>query len=579
MICRRRGGLFLMMAVLGGSASAEWSSDPSVNLIVFGGAGNQSQPKVALDGFGNTWISCFSMESAGGDTLQRVRLQRLDLLGNPFFPTGGVILGEHSAMSWTSDYGMMTDASGNVFVCYAAAGEGGQSSVYANLATPDGSLPWGADGVEVFSDSMTESYSPRAIRTGDGGYVMAWTCEVSETPGFIRMQKLDGDGNLLWGDGIDLAGAPDQDLDWAWLTSSGEGFILSWVGRITTGSNLTVNGYLNRYDQDGAALWAQPVEYSSSGEMFEFTFPQTVSDGADGAFLAWEEYADRGSKTSRIQHVTSGGTSTMAAGGTPVSTATVNSHSGPAMAFLPTADDLAVFWVEWNDYTLDHGIYTQHFSPYGAPALPDTGLAIIDLIDNTYFGLTPRLSVASDVLCVYGYVPGASAFSHLKAMLVAQDGSPVWDDWPTVINDTEKDKGGLEVTELCWGQQWVLAWGEIRGADMDVFAQNIKLDGTLGSSGLGMEGGVCDGALRVLSPFPNPCSDAVTVRYVASGESCAVLRVFDMGGRIVLETSTPGSVQGLNEIPLDLSDIGSGVYLFHLQQGGSSASGRLLVLD
>jgi len=568
-----------MMAVLCGSALAEWSSDPSQNLLVFGGAGDQLQPKVVLDGGGNTWVSCFSLELVGGDTLHRVRLQKLDLLGHSLFPSGGVMLGEHPVMGWYSDYDMMTDASGNVFVCYAASGEGGASSIFATLAAPDGSLLWGSAGVEVFSDASTEAYSPRAIRTPDGGYVIVWTCETSGNPAFLRMQKLDGEGTPLWGEGIDLTGPSGRDLDWAWFTPSGEGFLLSWVERYTSGSELSVYGAVNRFDQDGNPLWAAPVEYSSDGSMFEFMFPQAVPDGEEGVFLAWEAYTGRGMKTSRIQHVTSDGASTMEAGGTPVSTATGNSHRGPAMAFLPSDQDLRTFWVEWNDSSSDQGIYGQRFSTEGEPTWPDTGLALIPLVDNTYFGLTTRLATGSDVLCVYGYKPDGAPFGMIKAMLTAQDGSQVWADWPVVINDTAKDKGLLVVTDLCWGQEWILVWEEIRGGDPDIYAQNLKLDGTLGAGGLGVgEAETPEGTIRLLGSFPNPCSGSFTARFLAGCSMEVTLEIYDTAGRRIGETGLGSVSPGENAVSVDFPELSSGLYLYRITGEGSAATGRLMIL-
>ena len=103
----------LLLLILTPLASAQWSTDPAVNLAVADASGDQVQPKVAPTLDGGCYISWFDSIGNGFD----VRVQKLDVNGNELWAHGGVLVFDRN-LSWTMDYGLDVDAAGNALLAF-----------------------------------------------------------------------------------------------------------------------------------------------------------------------------------------------------------------------------------------------------------------------------------------------------------------------------------------------------------------------------------------------------------------------------------------------------------------------------
>ncbi len=81
--------------------------------------------------------------------------------------------------------------------------------------------------------------------------------------------------------------------------------------------------------------------------------------------------------------------------------------------------------------------------------------------------------------------------------------------------------------------------------------------------------------LRVISPV----SDGITVEYILPSRQPANLRLYDVAGRLITERALSPATEGAHTAVLaDRSDLASGVYFVHLEQGGETRVGRVVVL-
>lgn len=82
-------------------------------------------------------------------------------------------------------------------------------------------------------------------------------------------------------------------------------------------------------------------------------------------------------------------------------------------------------------------------------------------------------------------------------------------------------------------------------------------------------------ALRVISPV----SDEVWVEFVLPTTAPANIKLYDVAGRLIVESTVSPSTPGEHRAVLTSgSDIASGVYFIHLEQGGETRVGRVVVL-
>ncbi len=149
---------------------------------------------------------------------------------------------------------------------------------------------WQTDGVQVSWGDRYE-LDPHIAPDNNGGAYIAWV------QGFVSslqhpsvfVQKIDTNGDLLWGAGIML----NSDSIYAWtpidITPDGAGgALVVWSdGRksATYGQDI----YAQRLNAGGSRLWTEwgTVVYEGAETQH---YPLIVSDGADGAIVVWRDY-------------------------------------------------------------------------------------------------------------------------------------------------------------------------------------------------------------------------------------------------------------------------------------------------
>ena len=77
-------------------ALSQWSTDPAVNNPINTMSGEQAIPKIATCPNGDTYIASFSNETGN----YNVRMQRLNSLGVTQWATDGILISDHTQMTW-----------------------------------------------------------------------------------------------------------------------------------------------------------------------------------------------------------------------------------------------------------------------------------------------------------------------------------------------------------------------------------------------------------------------------------------------------------------------------------------------
>jgi hypothetical protein len=177
-----------MAALSAGAANAQWSHNPALNLGISVGGSDQNQAKILAVPSGGWYICWLDGIGTGWDT----RVQRLNARGVPQWGANGVLVAD-TAFSSTQDYGFALDNAGNVLVAYRDDGNAG-SPVQIKIQKIDsnGNLLWGATGVQV--SNVAGGSAPHCCGTSDGGAAVGW----STSTGAADVQKVDSNGNVQW---------------------------------------------------------------------------------------------------------------------------------------------------------------------------------------------------------------------------------------------------------------------------------------------------------------------------------------------------------------------------------------------
>ena len=158
----RGAALTLALGLASLPATAQWSTDPAVNLVLSDRSGEQVQPKVAATADGGAYVSWFDNADGGYD----VYLQRLDARGFEQWAHNGILIADRSYSS-TQDYGLTVDTAGNALLAYRDD-QGAFERVSAFKVSPAGTPLWGPNGIQLTNAPASVGRAvPLVARGGD----------------------------------------------------------------------------------------------------------------------------------------------------------------------------------------------------------------------------------------------------------------------------------------------------------------------------------------------------------------------------------------------------------------------------
>jgi hypothetical protein len=446
---------------------AQWSSDPLVNSAISLAPGEQAIPKVVTTIYGFTYVAWFSNESGNYDVI----LQVLDIYGNKLWAEEGLLISDHPAMTWLTDWDITADEEGCAILTFQDI-RNGSNDVFAYRISFDGDFLWGEDGIEMSTGSAMD-VSPKVTVTSAGNAVFAWQAD-----DVVILQKISPEGEKLWGEwGITLSGT--NTFSWPQLIPVGaDEVILKYFEDSGPVWAPTRHVYAQRYDPDGNPVWDSPAVISNAGGISAWTqiFP-FINDGSDGFFIAWHDDRDNNMLANMwVQHIGSNGNVLLADDGAEVTTMSERNHFYANLALPPGSGNIFVFWNEMDADQNNRGIYGQKISPSGERLWTDNGKPFIELSMQDVYPYAAR-NTNEDMIVFYEEDPTFPT-AKIKAMRIDTEGNFVWPGDMVYICSLPSEKIHAETGNF-YGQ-WITVWEDKRNGVTDIYGQNIKPDGTLG---------------------------------------------------------------------------------------------------
>ncbi len=452
-------------------AAAQWSSDPATPRVIADRTGEQVQTKMVPTADGGFYVSWF--DSSEGYS---VYLQRLDAEGVEQWAHNGVRIALRSFTS-TQDYGLAIDTSGNALLAFRFQDGGGIAQILGQKVSPTGALLWSAPGV-IVSNDVSGANSPRVAATSDGGVGVAW----SSSSGAIRVQKLSGSGSPLWGaNGITVT-QPSGSFFLADLHGDLAGnLIASWSAQLSF-SNRQM--WAQKFaSADGAGLWGAPVVVFNAvgGAMQLGYFPPFTPDGSGGAVFVWYTVGVSAG-TVRVQHLNASGVQAFAQNGVEASSNASQSHVSPSGAYDAVTGDIYALWRETDAATQGQiGVHAQRIDSAGNRQWGSGGKVLVAL-SSTDQTQMKTLIAPGGLLATW--VSGTSPNPmQIRAARLNSDSSYAWPaeiiSVSTAPTDVSRLTGALSSQGFA-----AYAWtGSASGVgNGDVYVQNLRLDGGLGSA-------------------------------------------------------------------------------------------------
>lgn len=477
------GGLFA-----GAAASptwAQWSNDPSQNVTVADGAGDQATPIVRAAVDGGAWV--YFYDSSLGSGLKPV-VQRMTATGSRVFPGNGVLLANRTnSASFTADMKVAVDGT-----AYAIFDDNG-STVTVQRINVDGTLPWGATGVQLAN--LGGSFGNRLAICGDGTIVCMGT--VSNVLQFARINS--SDGTLVAGETWSLAEASRGQLASDIVGSGPGGDVISlWVRSETTNTVTSRKGLkIQKWNSTHQPQWsgaggpgtavdvyttiASPNRSIQSGY-----FPPIVPDGSGGAIVAW--YDAGAARNAWLQHVNSDGTQRFPQDGLAMSTVTsaTEYRLSASCAYDSTVGEYIVAYERSNPTQSQFGMGAQRISSEGVRLWPvggaGEGLNLIPVAagNNHKSFINANSGPNRDAMITWLEYTGASGPMLVNSTRLDNQGAFVWSPGFLTVCNTATSKGRLGVVTSASSSMLLAGWEDSGAGNKDIKMQNVNFAGTLG---------------------------------------------------------------------------------------------------
>ena len=436
-----------------------------------------------------------------------LRLQHFDGSGTPLWAPDGVFLANIYNYALTV---LVEDQAGGVIAIFQDLRPGQNNQLYGQRVDAAGATLWGTNGIPLVVLPVGQSWQVMQVwhsiaSDGAGGVVAAWEDFRNQTTHDIYAQRLSPSGQRLWGDeAVLLHPTPGAQRD-----------------------------------------------------------PSLATDGAGGAFVAWNDVRNPPYGDVYAQHVDAAGDIQWGGDGL-----IVRAESWTEWDAQVASDGAGGAVIVWDDHrNLYYDKYVQHYDESGQALWTPGGVALATSAgDRDVFAVIPDAEG--------GALLGFTEFGVIKAQKVSASGTREFGDNGILIGQGGAARG---VTDGAGGM--IMAWNRAVGAqNVDIFAQRITASGSVPT---GVDTPARSASLFVRDIYPNPFAGATTLEIEMAAPSDVRVGVFDVAGRRVREMTLPASA-GSQRVEFDGRDdsgklLASGVYFCRIEARGESVTRKMVI--
>ena len=459
----------LPVVAFAGAASAQWTTDPAAPTVLASGTNDQVQPKLVRLADGGFYISWLDNAAGGYDPV----VQRYSAGGLAAWPAP--VKAYDTSFSSTEDYGLTVDAAGNAVLVNRDDRFGSPLKITAQAIAPDGSLLWGANGVQM--PTTGDVYSPKAGRAGDGAAVVGWS--ETNTGNRAKVLRLNPNGTPAWAAPFVMADTTTGSLT-TFLSDiqpgDGDSVIASCVRYTTFTGAKTLQA--QKLNGAGAPQWGTSnLAVFTSGSLQFGNYPTFVADGNGGAVFSWYTSSPL---QCLVQWVSSSGTRLFATGGLTVATGTSVERVNPSATVDPVSRRIYVSWVEHIPNSSIYGAGAQAIDGSGARLWdPIAGLAIAPQ-ETVYQMWQPRASMLAGKP-VFTWTRTTSFGSETTfAQTYSDAGTALWPAPVALTGVTSTGRWILETGGNAATTNLLNVWETGAIGTVDIVGCRLNADGTLG---------------------------------------------------------------------------------------------------
>ncbi|MBU0672084.1 MAG: BNR repeat-containing protein [Candidatus Margulisbacteria bacterium] len=453
-------GYFLLPAQAQEEPQAIWST---YGIVVNDTTGNtpQENPQIISDGYGGYTI----IWEDGRAGFYDVYAQKVDGSGKLLWQKNGV-----AACNSPGNQNFpkaASDSAGGVIVVWQDYRQG-NSDIFAQRITYDGKPVWGKGGIAICTAAAGQ-FAPEIVLDGFGGAIITWHDYRSGTGEDIYAQRIDSQGKVLWEkDGSPVSVATGTQWYPKIASDGGGGAIIAWTDGRASSSNNDI--YAQRISPSGKAYWEKDgIPICSAPHNQEQPVIQQTSNGA---IIAWND-----SRANNIdiyaQKIALNGQILWEKDGVAVCI-----YPYPQQNAQLAIDDSGGVIIAWEDQREEKGdIYAQRIYSNGQIAWSENGRPVCRAFGEQKNPVIAKLK-NEEWIIVWEDEQIGKRKVDLFAQKVNSAGTPVWDQRGIPIASARESQKSAAVAASPKGDA-VVAWGDKRTGNFDIYSQKISSAGTL----------------------------------------------------------------------------------------------------
>ncbi len=460
--------LFTLIITLAAFATlqAQWVNNPSANTFIANTSADAGEIYLATNhNTGDTYVQWMSFVGGNGWS---PNLQRLNFAGEPQWGPNGIHITGHEFSSMSEGVAMTTTTDGGVVSCFAVY----DGFTYAVKINPDGTFPWGEQGVQLFGGlgfSRAE-----VIATDDGGiwalgfdYQNLYLQYLNESAGPVVTIHDNGGQKCMFGK----------------LTLGNDNKVFVTYEKLGNGMYTNKSIYVAGYNPDGTQF--SPETLLMSEQVFQSTYIHyAISDGMGGGYIYIWHPAMYNFNVYVFHFDQNGNSTIMDTNGTPVHSPDNNNLYITASATVdPDSHDIILVYEQTDDaYQAQCKIYTNRITSYGE-RLWGEGILVLDNGTSPCGGYNiDAFEYGGGFAVTYFKSAGSGSMATVEAQGFDMNGNSLWN---TQMSSTTYDKTSCRNSSGFFGGQNIITWinstnSVTGGGPGGMYGQNIGQNGEMG---------------------------------------------------------------------------------------------------
>lgn len=550
----------------------QWSINNTVNNPVVTAPNNQLNARTVSDGDGGVIIVWEDYRTSTSN--RDVYAQRFDKFGvKQWGDSNGIALGIKSVNERYPD--LCTDGKGGAIFMWDDNPTSTVTNIKAQRITKNGVKLWSDTGITVASEGFRQS-QPRVIYDNFGGcFYVYLTSEHSSTDYDIKANRLDSNGQKLWGNGIWVCQAEGLASDVVAAISQDNGFLIAWVDPRTS-LTTEFDIYCQKLSPTGTPLWTIngiPV----CKERFTQQYPDIYPDAYGGAFITWNDKRDSIQYDLFAQRIRPNGSIAGPNNGISICSAPTDQYR-PIM----TRDMKTGVIITWYDFRngpvspFNIDIYAQRLDSACNIKWASNGIIVCDAQYSQI-----NQSIISDgnygAIIAWDDRRAGTSIYDIYAQRIDSSGNLLWDTADVALSIAAGNQYKPKLSATTNGVIAVFEDTRNGSNNYDLFLQRVFNNGSLVTyTGKPSEKYTFNYSLG--QNYPNPFNPSTNISFSIPKNDYVKLSIYDILGREVSVLVNEVLKQGSYEVRWNASGFSGGIYFYKLNAGDFSETRKMILI-